>query len=583
MSRALAPPLLIFPLITLLIFSFQTLSSPVMAAGEEAPSFKWPARGEVVQSFRAARGSYGAGGHAGIDISLPVGSEVRASAAGTVSFVGGTPVGLCVSLLHAGDFKTTYVALRSAAVRKGQHVEAGQLLGESDGAMDRSISSPHLHFGLFCKGVAVDPLPYLQGKRLDPAKSLFLGPWEDRKSIETYFERHGGGGFTDWLQRGLGSIGGAVKRGFGYVARAAKAAAAAAWRGACSAARAAGKALAAFYRACIEPWASPLYRGLLKAVKAVISNRFVQAVLAGLTAALLICAVVVGIGLLIGLSFATILVVAVAGSITAVGYSIYYAFAAGDSFSFAGCFLNALAAGGAVAATCLLFQYLAPLIGSGFAKLGALGFCKAFLAHGFADAVVYTLFCLVAGRKPNPWGVVASFIIGGLTGGLGKLVTSGLFSQATAQGLAAGFLSSGGSLVSGGGLTQAGLYASSLFAHLSQKISYMFLCGCLGFLGDMALRGVTGGRPAVLESCLSFGGGFLAGGMSLFVQGKGVAGVLSRMSGGRWEVSSELGRALLSKFFTRGAREGVSAFLRRAGSGRRRSQECLRWLYAGGE
>jgi len=583
MSRAFAPPLLFTLLFTLLIFSFQPLSSPAMAAGEEAPSFRWPAKGEVITPFRAARGSYGAGGHAGIDIALSVGSEVRASASGTVSFAGGTPVGLCVSLLHPDDFKTTYVALRSAVVRKGQHVEAGQLLGESDGAMDRSSSSPHLHFGLFCRGTAVDPLPYLQGRRLDPTKSLFLGPWEDRGSMETYLERHRGGGFIDWVRRAAGSVGGAVKRGFRYLARAAEEAASAAWRGACIAVRAAGKALASFYHTCIEPWAAPLYRGLLKAVKAVVSNRFVQAVLAGLAAALLICAAVVGIGILIGLSIGTILVAAVAGSIAAVGYSIYYAFAAGESFSFTGCFLSALAVGGAAAATCLLFQYLAPLMGSGFAKLGALGFCKAFLAHGVADAAVYTLFCWATGKELNPWGILASFVIGGISGGMGRLVISGLFSQATAQGLAAGFLSSGGSFIGGGGLVQGSLYVSSLFTHLSEKISYMFLCGCLGFLGDVALRGVAGGKPSIWESCLSFGGGFLVGGMGLWGQGKGITGMLSRMSGGRWEISSELGRALLSKFFARGIKESVTAILRRSGSGKRRSRESLRWLYAGGE
>ncbi|MBC7247966.1 MAG: M23 family metallopeptidase [Actinobacteria bacterium] len=583
MSRALALPLFIPLLYTLFLFSFQTLSSPAVAAGEEAPSFKWPARGEVVQPFRAARGSYGAGGHAGIDIFLPVGSAVRASAPGTVSFAGGTPVGICVSLLHAGDFKTTYVALRRVVVRKGQHVEAGQLLGESDGAMDRSTPLPHLHFGLFLKGVAVDPLPYLLGKWLHPSRSLFLGPWEDRKAIDAYFQRHGGGGVGEWLKDGVDYLARAAKDGLHYVARAARVVGAAAWRVACGAARALWRGLSYFYRTCIRPWAYPLYRGLARAAKAVLSNRFVQAVLAGLAAALLICAAVVGIGFALGLSLATIVVAAVAGSAAALGYSVYYAFAAGDSFTFGGCFLNALAVGGAAAGACMLFQYLAPIMGSGFAKLGMLGFCKAFFAHGAANAAVYTLFCVAGGRKLSPWAVLASFVIGGLSGSLGKLVVSGLFSQATAQGLAAGFLTSGGSLLGGEGLAQAGLYAGSLLSNLSQKLSSMFLCGCIGFLGDVVVRGLAGGRPSVLESCLSFVGGFLAGGMGLLARGEGVAGVLSHMSGGRWKVSSELGKALVSKFFTTGAKEGAGILLRRAGEARRRSRESLRWLYAGGE
>lgn len=553
-----------------------------MAAGEEAPSFAWPARGEVVQPFRAPRGAYGAGGHAGIDISLPVCSKVRASATGTVSFAGWTPVGLCVSLQHDGGFKTTYVALRSVVVRRGQHVEAGRLLGESDGAMDRSSSSPHLHFGLFYMGVAVDPLPYLLGKWLHPGKSLFLGPWEDRRAVDAYFARHGGGGFVDWVQNGVNSVGRAVKNGLQYLARAAKAAGTAAWRAVSGAAGLLWKALSSFYKACIRPWAQPLFSGLARALKAVLSNRFVQAVLAGLAAALLICAAIVGIGIVLGLSLATIIVAAVAGSVAALGYSVYYAFAAGDSFTFAGCFLNALAVGGATAGACLLFQYLVPLMGSGFAKLGMLGLCKAFFAHGVADAAVYALFCVASDRRPNPWAVLAAFIVGGLSGSLGKLVVSGLFTEATAQGLASGFLASGGSLLGGEGLAQAGLYASSLLSHLSQKMSFMFLCGCMGFLGDVVLRGITGGRPSVWESCLSFAGGFLAGGMGLLAKGEGIAGVFSRMCGGRWRVSSELGRALMGKFFARGFKEGARFLLRRSGGGRRRYQESLRWLYEGG-
>ena len=259
-SRAIAQPLLLTLLLTLLFVSFHPLSSPVLAAGEVAPSWRWPARGEVICPFRPAQGPYGAGGHAGIDIALGKGSRVCASAAGTVSFAGFTPLGVCVSVVHRGGFKTTYVSLESAAVRRGQRVEAGQTVGASDGGRDPSSSSPHLHFGLFLNGVAIDPLPLLEGRLLDPEECLFLGPWEDKGAVEAYLSRHDSGGFFGWLGRGIKRVGRALGSACRAVVGAAGKVAGAAWGWTCRAARAVGGAFQAFYRTCIEPWFSPSAR-----------------------------------------------------------------------------------------------------------------------------------------------------------------------------------------------------------------------------------------------------------------------------------------------------------------------------------
>jgi hypothetical protein len=581
--RASALSLLILPLLTLLFISFHLLSSPAVAAGEVAPSFQWPARGEVVYPFRPAQGSYGSGGHAGIDIALARGSEVRASAAGTVSFAGRTPVGLCVSVVHQGEFKTTYVSLEKVMVRRGQELGAGEALGTSDGLRDRSSSAPHLHFGLFLNGKAVDPLPFLQGRMLDPHECLFLGPWEDLGAVETYLEYHDGGGFFDWLGRGFKTIGRVLGDACKALAGAAGKALGAAWRWTCRAARAVGGAFAAFYRACIAPWFEPMCRGVVEVVKAVISNRYVQAVLAGLAAAVVVCLAVAAVALALGISLVTAVVAAIVGSLAAIGYSIYYAFAAGDSFSFGGCFLASLTVGAAAAGSCLLFSYLAPLIGAGWSNLGVLGFAKSFLIHGFADSFVYIVFCLATGREVSPMGVLASFVIGGLTGGVGKLVLNGISSLASAQALAAGYLSSGGTLLTGEAAASFSTYAWAAAMHFSHKLAYVFLCGCTGFLGDVIIRAVTGGRPSITESLLCFGGGMLAGGLNLAGGGHGVAGVLSRVSGGRLKISNDLVRALASKSLSKGIKEGSSRFLRWLRGRGRRPRESLWRLEIGGE
>ena len=580
---AKALPLLIIPLLTLLFISFHPLSSPAAVAGEVAPSFAWPARGEVICPFRPAQGSYGAGGHAGIDISLPRGSDVRASAAGTVSFAGNTPVGRCVSVMHGGGFKTTYVSLEATAVRRGEKVARGQKLGTSDGSRDRSSSSPHLHFGLFLDGRAVDPLPFLQGRLLDPEECLFLGPWEDMGAIETYLESHDGGGFFDWLGRGIKTAGRAIGNACKGLAGMVGKALGAAWRWTCRAARAVGGAFAAFYRTCIEPWFVPMCKGVVEAFRAVLSNRYVQAVLAGLAAAAVVCLAVAAIALAVGISLATAVVAAVVGSLAAIGYSIYYACTAGDSFTFMGCFTASLTVGAAAAGFCLLLSYLAPLIGVGWSNLGWLGFGKAFLIHGCADSVVYIVFCLCTGREVSPMGVLASFVVGGLTGGIGKLVTTGLLSQGAVQALAAGWLSSGGTLFTGEAAASFSAYAWAATMHFTHKLAYVFLCGCTGFLGDVIIRAASGGRPSLAESLLAFGGGVVAGSLGLAGGGQGAAGLLARISGGRVKISSDLFRALVNKSLSKGLKEGSAEFMRWLKNRGRRPRESLWNLETGGE
>ncbi len=560
-SRASALTLLIVTLLAILLFSFQTPLSPAAAAGEEAPSFKWPARGEVTRPFQPASGRYGSGGHAGIDIALPRGSDVRSAAPGTVTFAGGTPVGLCVSVAHGPGIKTTYVSLGSVLVRRGQRMAPGQVLGTSDGSCDPSSQSPHLHFGLFVNGMAVDPLPFLEGRMLDPSQCLFLGPWEDVEALETFMRRHGAGGYFEWLGRGFSAAGRVIGRAFRAAWDVVVKVGVAAWRLACRVAGPLGRAFKAFYRSCVEPWLVPACRGVAEVMRAVLSNRFVQAVLAGIAAAALICLAVVGIAALIGLSLAATITAAVAGSVAAMGYAVYYAFAAGDSFSFGGCFLGSLSVGVAVAGTCMIASYLAPFIGSGWAQLGILGFGKAFMAHGFADAIVYSSFCLATGTGISPLGVLASFFIGGLTGGVGKLVTTGFASSGAAQALAAGFLSSGGSFLSGEALATAAAYMGEAAAQLGQKLAYVCMCGFAGFLGDVVVRMATGGIPSIVESLLCFGGGALAGAINLAGNGQGLAGVISRASGGRLSLKSDFLKALLGKSLTKGFKEGSSRLL----------------------
>lgn len=546
----MVPLLLLIPLMILLFISFHVDPSPA-AAGEGVPSFRWPARGELLTPFRPARGPYGAGGHSGIDIALPVGSRVAASASGRVSFAGRTPVGLCVSIVHGGGFKTTYVSLASCGVRRGERVEAGDFLGTSDGTGDPSSSSPHLHFGLFLGGRPVDPLPFLRDGFADPRECLFLGPWEDRGAVDGYFERQRRGGLFQALGRAFSSAAKRTGSFFKAAFDAAKGLIAEAWDATAGAFKAA-------YRVAFKPWLEPAARAVGRFIRAVLSNRFVQALLAGLCAAAAVVGLVLGAAVVLGLSAAATVVAAVVGALAAVGYALYYASAAGDSFTFGGCFVAALTVGSAAAAAVAALAVIVPSVAVGWWELGLLGVGKSFLLNGLADTGLYVVFTILSGGRVTPAGILLSFFLGGLAGSLGKMFVTGLFGGGAVRAAAAGFISSGGMGMAGSLGAGVSAAASAIGSVLVERISYVFLSGCVGFLGDVLFRALLGTTPSILESLLSFSLGALAGGIGLAAEGEGLAGLLSRLSRGRLRIRSEWTRMMLGKLFNRGVKEGLS-------------------------
>ena len=140
-----------------------------------APSqpFRAPAAGPVTTGYgvRRAFGPAGAAPlagyfHRGVDFGCCPGSPAVAPAAGRVSLVGredaGFPsAGNCVGLDHGQGVQSLLLHLEAACVAEGQPVAAGQVVGRvgSSGAS----TGPHLHWGLFVAGEAVDPAPWLAG------------------------------------------------------------------------------------------------------------------------------------------------------------------------------------------------------------------------------------------------------------------------------------------------------------------------------------------------------------------------------------------------------------------------------------
>ncbi len=114
--------------------------------------------------FGMRRNPFGPGWefHDGVDLDAPFGAPVYATGAGVVRQAGWMgPYGLAVLVEHLEGYATLYAHLSRIAVRVGERVERGQLVGYV-GSTGRS-TGPHLHYGIYRYGRPLNPLPYLQG------------------------------------------------------------------------------------------------------------------------------------------------------------------------------------------------------------------------------------------------------------------------------------------------------------------------------------------------------------------------------------------------------------------------------------
>jgi murein DD-endopeptidase MepM/ murein hydrolase activator NlpD len=122
----------------------------------------WPVDGPVVSGFgnRVHPILGGTRFHAGIDISAPSGTPIRAPAPGTVTRAGGEGgCGYSITLEHPGGLRTRYCHLSVIHVGVGQTVVFGEVIGLV-GSTGLS-TGPHLHFEVYRDGNLVDPLSVL--------------------------------------------------------------------------------------------------------------------------------------------------------------------------------------------------------------------------------------------------------------------------------------------------------------------------------------------------------------------------------------------------------------------------------------
>jgi murein DD-endopeptidase MepM/ murein hydrolase activator NlpD len=137
-------------------------SQALMQAGAYALSWPLPESVRITSPFgvRELQGTRRL--HAGVDLGTPVGTTVRAAAAGVVRRASSDGVnGRILVLDHSRGVTTIYCHNDQLLVQDGQRVEKGQIVSRS-GNTGRS-TGPHLHYQLDLAGQAVDPLRYRAG------------------------------------------------------------------------------------------------------------------------------------------------------------------------------------------------------------------------------------------------------------------------------------------------------------------------------------------------------------------------------------------------------------------------------------
>jgi len=120
------------------------------------PEFRWPARGRIIQGFKA-------GGNDGIDISVPAGTSVRAAESGVVVYSGDglKGYGNLVLIKHPNGYVTAYANNGELDVKRGDQVKRGQIIAKSGDT--GNVNAPQLHFELRKGSTPVDPTSYLAG------------------------------------------------------------------------------------------------------------------------------------------------------------------------------------------------------------------------------------------------------------------------------------------------------------------------------------------------------------------------------------------------------------------------------------
>lgn len=133
-----------------------TQSAPDSTLPKSNGPLSWPVSGPIVSPFGMRWGRL----HAGVDIAVPTGTPIHASAGGIVKiagWVGGYGNYTCVQYSATNSYCNGHQS--SIGVNVGQRVRRGQVIGRV--GCTGHCFGPHTHFEVRINGSPVNPAPYL--------------------------------------------------------------------------------------------------------------------------------------------------------------------------------------------------------------------------------------------------------------------------------------------------------------------------------------------------------------------------------------------------------------------------------------
>jgi murein DD-endopeptidase MepM/ murein hydrolase activator NlpD len=125
----------------------------------KAPAFTWPVRGRVIAAFGGLPNGQR---NDGIDLAVPVGTDIHAAEDGIVAYAGHELKGYGNLILIRHEktgFVTAYANTGDILVKRNDHVSRGQVIARS--GQSGGVAVPQLHFEIRKGSTPVDPSQYL--------------------------------------------------------------------------------------------------------------------------------------------------------------------------------------------------------------------------------------------------------------------------------------------------------------------------------------------------------------------------------------------------------------------------------------
>jgi murein DD-endopeptidase MepM/ murein hydrolase activator NlpD len=125
----------------------------------DSSKLRWPVSGRVIAGF----GGRPDGTHNdGVNMSVPLGTEVHAAEGGVVAYAGSELKGYgnLVLLRHDNGWVTAYAHNDELMVKRGDKVTRGQVIGKA--GKTGTVDQPQVHFELRQGSKPVDPTPFME-------------------------------------------------------------------------------------------------------------------------------------------------------------------------------------------------------------------------------------------------------------------------------------------------------------------------------------------------------------------------------------------------------------------------------------